>query len=209
MMNTARRPLSQRPRPVRLPGGEVVRLRPLRHDDAVAYEAFARELSAATLHNRLLGAGLAITPEGLARMLAVDQVTHVALVATARSSSGERIVGVARYALGADATTGELAVTVADDWQGRGVGRVLLAALMRRARTHGVGALYGDALSGNAAMLHLLASHGFSLAPVPGDMRLTRGTRLLGRRKGPPATTGSTPREALKEACPPPGLSPT
>jgi acetyltransferase len=189
MMMTATTQLSRptRPQPVRLPGGERVRIRPLRRDDAPAYESFVRGLSAETLYNRLLGAGLVVTPEGLEHMIGIDQVTHVALVATVKRADGESIVGVARYALELDPACAELAVTVADDWQGKGVGRALLGALVRRARKAGVRVLFGDALPGNAAMLGLMVREGFHLASSPGDAHLTRGTRLVAgpRRRRP------------------------
>jgi acetyltransferase len=194
-MTTATLSASSRPRPIRLPGGARLVIRPLRPDDAPAYECFVHGLSAETLHNRLLGAGLAITPEALAYMLAVDQLTHVALAAVERTPDGERIVGIARYALEADPALAELAVTVADAWQGQGVGHALLAALVRRARAGRVKMLFGDAFPSNAAMLALMRNAGFSLAPTPGDAHLTRGSMLLRapRRKGAARTA---PRRA-------------
>lgn len=195
-MTTSTPRVSTRPLPVRLPGGAKLVIRPLGHADAPAYERFVRGLSEQTLHNRLLGAGLAVTPEALACMVDVDQRTHVALAAVERVPAGERIVGVARYALEADPALAELAVTVADAWQGQGVGRALLAALVRRARAAGVRMLFGDAFPSNAAMLALLRSAGFALAPTPGDAHLTRGSMLLRDprpRKAPPRTA---PRRA-------------
>jgi acetyltransferase len=170
-----------RPRPLTLANGARLRIRPLRERDAPGYEAFVRGLSAETLYNRLLGAGLAVTAEGLHRLIAVDQVTHVALAATVRAPGGERIVGVARFALEVDPAIAELAVTVADDWQGRGVGRALLNALVRRARVAGVRTLFGDVFPSNISMLVLLQHAGFALASCPGDAHLTRGTRLLSK----------------------------
>jgi acetyltransferase len=185
-----------RPRPIHLPGGAKLVIRPLRREDARAYERFAYSLSAETLHNRLLGAGLAITPERLAYMVEVDQLTHVALAAIERATGGERIVGVARYALEADPTLAEFAVTVADAWQGQGVGRALLAALVRRARAAGVKMLFGDTFPSNTAMLALMRSADFALAPTPGDAHLTRGSMLL-RAPRPRKTAARTaPRRA-------------
>jgi acetyltransferase len=111
----------------------------------------------------------------------VDQRTHVALAAVVREDGAERIVGVARYALEADPALAELAVTVDDAWQRRGVGRRLLAALIRRARSAGVASLFGDCFPSNTAMLSLLRSADFTIATSPGDVHLTRGTRLLSR----------------------------
>jgi acetyltransferase len=156
-----------------------IRVRTLRATDGPRHEAFVRGLSAETLYNRMLGAGMAVTPEGLQRLVNVDQRTHIALAAVVRENGAERIVGVARYALEADPGFAELAVTVDDAWQGCGVGRRLLTALIRRARAARVTCLFGDCFPSNTAMLSLLRNSGFSIASTPGDAHLTRGTRLL------------------------------
>jgi GNAT superfamily N-acetyltransferase len=68
---------------------------------------------------------------------AVDHHDHEALVAVSRFDG--RIVGGARYIRLADESgSAELAVTVVDDWPGRGLGGQLIARLTGRARKEGV-----------------------------------------------------------------------
>ena len=57
----------------------------------------------------------------------------------------------------------ELAIAVADAWQGRGVGRAMLARAITWARAHGIARLGASILFGNAAMLGLLRSLGFPI----------------------------------------------
>jgi GNAT superfamily N-acetyltransferase len=67
----------------------------------------------------------------------VDHHDHEAIIAL-DPLTGEG-VGVARYVrAGADPEVAEVAVTVVDDWQGRGLGRALLERLAARARREGV-----------------------------------------------------------------------
>ena len=67
----------------------------------------------------------------------VDHHDHEAIVAV-DPISGEGLA-VARYIRSnEDAEVAEVAVTVADDWQGRGLGRALLDRLSYRARREGV-----------------------------------------------------------------------
>ena len=55
------------------------------------------------------------------------------------------------------------ALTVADAWQAKGIGRVLLARLCDLARKAGYQALYGRILDDNKSMLDLAARLGFAL----------------------------------------------
>jgi acetyltransferase len=162
-----------------VPGAPRVRIRPLSGRDAAAYAAFVRGLSRETLNNRLLGAGLAVTSDGIERLLRVDQSSHVALAATTRIDGETRIIGIARYALESASDRGEMAVTVADEWQGMGIGCRLLRALVRHARKAGVAELFGDAFATNDAMIRLMRGAGFTLGPSPGDAHLTRGSLRL------------------------------
>lgn len=90
----------------------------------------------------------------------------------------EVLIGVARYAL-ESAGRAEFAIVIADQWQGRGIGRRLLARLADLARRRGLRSLYGDILSINRPMLGLVQKVGFTLARNPDDATLTRATLLL------------------------------
>ena len=57
--------------------------------------------------------------------------------------------------------TAEFALTVADAWQGKGLGRTLLERLCTAARAAGYEALYGQILGDNREMLDLAARLGF------------------------------------------------
>jgi GNAT superfamily N-acetyltransferase len=59
-----------------------------------------------------------------------------------------------------DPTHAELAITVLDRWQGRGLGRVLLDAVADRARDEGITCLTAEVLSENRPMLGLLRRAG-------------------------------------------------
>jgi GNAT superfamily N-acetyltransferase len=52
-----------------------------------------------------------------------------------------------------DRASAEAAVVVIDDWQGRGLGSVLLARLAERARDHGIERFSAMLLADNRAML--------------------------------------------------------
>ena len=70
-------------------------------------------------------------------------------------------VAVARFVRSdPTAPTAELAVTIIDDYQGHGLGHLLLAGLVVAARRRGIERLQAFVLASNSAMVHLLQSHG-------------------------------------------------
>ena len=100
----------------------------------------------------------------------------MALAATTMLGGGETLIGVARYVR--ENGDAEFAIVVADAWQGRGIGRRLLAKLIAVARRRGLQRLYGDILRINQPMLQLVQKLGFKLGPHE-DPTLTRATRDL------------------------------
>jgi GNAT superfamily N-acetyltransferase len=89
------------------------------------------------------------------------------LVAAAPADPG-RMVAEARYVPIAPGTA-ELALTVADPFQGTGLGRILLDALVERARAEGLGRLRAVVLLANTPMLRLLQHYGWALAAPTED----------------------------------------
>jgi GNAT superfamily N-acetyltransferase len=94
-------------------------------------------------------------------LMDVDQERHVALIAL---QDGEA-VGVVRYVRDpADPSVADLAVTVIDARQGRGLGRVLVTALRRCAAERGVRELHVDIHPENGRMAALARSFGARLS---------------------------------------------
>jgi L-amino acid N-acyltransferase YncA len=118
------------------------------------------------------------------------------LVAAAPSDPG-RVVAEARYVPIAPATA-ELALTIADSYQGAGLGRILLGALVGRARADGLERLRAVVLLANTAMLHLLQSYGWALAAPTEDYSVAfLEISAVGGMPGWPA--GSAGRRVLVE----------
>ena len=128
-------------------------IRPLRPEDAALLQTFVRALSARSRRERYFSAIQELPPSELERTL--HPLAHdVSLGAFA----GELIVGVAECA------GGEIAVAVADVWQGSGLGRALMERLLEHARGRKLPALRGIVRKGNRAMLGLGRSLGFRAA---------------------------------------------
>ena len=135
---------------------------PLLPTDAETLRDGFRRLSPDSRQRRFL-TGLPELDDSMVRLLVdrVDGVHHIALVLIVLPPGGEeRLVGVARLVqYPDDPTTADVGVTVVDDWQGRGVGTALVAALMER-RPAAVTRLCTIVAADNRASLVLLAAVG-------------------------------------------------
>ena len=158
--------------------GTSVTLRPLRPEDRDIEFAFVSGLSPETRSNRLLGGTRAITREYIESLVRIDYSRNMALAATTLLD-GDALIGVARYVLEKDGRSAEFAIVIADSWQGRGIGKRLLAKLIDIARQRSLKRLYGDILATNRPMLELVRKLGFKLERQE-DPTLTRASLDLG-----------------------------
>jgi RimJ/RimL family protein N-acetyltransferase len=145
-----------------LPDGTPVRMRAVAAGDRQLLQDIYAELSHRSRYRRFFSTPPRLTEPALDHLVNdVDQVDHVAVVLFAPAGEdGEEAVGVGRmirYA--ADPTTADIALAVADEWQGRGVGSALARTLVAH-RPAGVTRLVTIAATGNDASLAVLAGLG-------------------------------------------------
>ena len=145
---------------VTLADGRAAHLRPLVPDDAPLYLDLLDGLSAESRYYRFFTPKPKLSEAEIEHFLNVDHHDRVALVALVDRA----IVGVARFDReSADPTRAELAIAVADEMQGTGVGTALLAHLTTAAHDRHVETLLANVLSDNHKMLRLLAKTGREL----------------------------------------------
>jgi acetyltransferase len=163
----------------RLDSGESFSLRPVRHDDGVLEEVFVRGLSRESRYQRMLSGGFKVAPEWIESMTHIDYQRHMAFAVTSVIDGVEQFVGVGRYVVDVATAGAEVALVIADVWQGRGLGRRLLATLIEHAQSARVQQIVGVVLATNEAMLRLARSMGFSVNAEPGDATVMRIRRDL------------------------------
>jgi len=162
-----------------LASGESLFVRPVRHDDGELEETFVRALSLESRYQRMLSGGTKVTPEWIDSMTHIDYHRHMAFAVTTVSDGVEQFVGVGRYVVDAVKSSAEVALVLADAWQGQGLGRRLLETLLEHAESAGVREALGTVLATNVAMLRLVRSMGFMVKPEPGDATVRRISRQL------------------------------
>jgi GNAT superfamily N-acetyltransferase len=144
---------------IQLRDGSRVRIRQGHRTDRDLLVRVFEHLSAESRYRRFLTPMLELDGAALRYLTAIDHHDHEALIAL--DEAGNEAVGVARYVRYPERPDmAEVAVTVVDDWQGRGLGTLLLAAISARAREEGVRTFTALMLAFNGEMMHLLRELG-------------------------------------------------
>jgi acetyltransferase len=154
--------------------GGVVNIRPIRPEDEPAMVRFHETLSERSVYLRyfhLLNLEQRITHERLTRICFIDYDREMALVAERRNpETGEsEILGVGRMSKIHGTTDGEVAVLISDHYQGRGLGKELLARLLIIGANEKLTRLVADILPDNRDVLRICEKLGFSLKHAPED----------------------------------------
>ena len=153
--------------------GDVVTIRPIRITDTDMEAAFIRRLSPQSKRYRFLGGVKELSIGEVSRLCDVDGRHSMAFVATIRDDGRETEIGVSRYAPNSSSDVREIAVTVADDWQRKGLGTALMKQLIQSARSNGVKHLYSIALAENAGMRALAGELGMRASRDPSNPQQT------------------------------------
>jgi CRP-like cAMP-binding protein len=151
MVRTARQRLAAliTPIPVTAKDGTELLLRPVLPGDAERFVEGSAAFSRETLYRRFLSGG-APTEAQLAYLFEVDYVDHFVWVVT--DGVDGPIVADARFVRDTDnPTSAEVALTVADAYQGRGIGTLLLGALAVAAYVDGIKQFHARLLADNVA----------------------------------------------------------
>ena len=179
--------------------GQAISIRPMRPEDLEIETEFVESWSPETRYNRLFSAGSYTSPERLKQITRIDYARDMALIATVMLEDREVQIGVARYVRRKDDKTCEFALSVADAWQHRGIGRALMLNLMDAAAAAGIETMLGDILSSNAPMLHFMRALGFTVEASPEGPEIRR----VSKRLAAPASAAAPPNPA-----PPPAGNP-
>lgn len=143
-----------------LADGGTVHVRPVRPDDARRVEAFHGRQSKESIYFRYFSPMPRLGPRELERIVHVDYVNRLALVALL----GDEIVGIASYDAWHDRNEAEVAFLVDDEHQGRGLATVLLEYLLVAARENGFDGLNAQVLPTNRKMLGVFHQVGFQMS---------------------------------------------
>jgi GNAT superfamily N-acetyltransferase len=134
--------------------GGRVEIRALTPDDRGDLLTAVARISAESLRRRFFVPKKNLTDRETAFFLNVDFINHVALVAVVEEGGGTVIVGGGRYIV-VKPGEAEIAFAVVDDYQGRGIGSLLMRHVVAIARVAGIERLIAEVLAENLPMLRV------------------------------------------------------
>jgi RimJ/RimL family protein N-acetyltransferase len=142
-----------------LRNGERIEIRALRPQDRDDLIAAVNRTSSESLYRRFFAVRRHFSETEESFYLNIDFVSHVALVALAEENGRQSIVGGGRYVV-SEPGQAEVAFTVVDNYQGKGLGAALLRHLAMIARRAGLRELVAYVLPDNRAMLRVFEKSG-------------------------------------------------
>lgn len=146
----------------RLDDGTPVQVRPVRADDARRLKAGFEQMSQLARRRRFLsGEVTELSEEQLEDLNRLDQVDRAAWGCVNLERPQEPGVGLARYErVNGDRGAADVAITVMEDYQGRGAGMLLHACLHLTAHRAGIKRFYYDVLTENQRFISQLKALG-------------------------------------------------
>ena len=167
-----------------LDDGARILLRPAGPDDGPGILDGFERCSADTRYFRFLSGGYELTDERVHALVDADHRDHAVWLALDVDDPREPVAALARFVrTTADPGVAEVGFIVADDYQGRGLGRLLLDALRVSASVDGVTTFVANVLAENGPMKSLLLHRGAHVVDRDGPelrIELDLGARMLG-----------------------------
>lgn len=146
-----------------LPAGERVWVRPVRMTDEELLQDLFYRLSDDSTHQRFMSYKRAHPHEDMAELVNLETEDSVGIVVCA-DEEGRLIVAMARYDVDPATNLADIAFVVQDEWQGRGVGTLLMKSMAELARARGLSGFTADVEAANKPMMMVLHRSGLEVS---------------------------------------------
>ncbi|RLF92698.1 acetyl-CoA hydrolase [Thermococci archaeon] len=143
-------------------GIELV-LRPVRISDEPLLKEFFYSLSDQTIYKRFMSMRTDMPHERLQEFVVIDYSREMVILAVKQEGPKEVVLGIGQYGIDEQNHTAEVAFVVRDDYQNKGIGKVLLSYLTQLAKKQGLLGFTAEVFANNQPMLHLFYEMGFEI----------------------------------------------
>lgn len=135
--------------------GVEILFRPVRISDEPALKDFFYSLSDNSLYRRFISFRQDMPHERLQEFVIIDYTQEMVILAVVRDGEKEEIAGLGQYTINEAGHTADVAFTVRDEYQNKGIGTELLAYLTQLAKRQGLLGFTAEVLVENKPMMHV------------------------------------------------------
>jgi acyl-CoA hydrolase/GNAT superfamily N-acetyltransferase len=146
-----------------LPDGSQINFRPVHPTDEPRMRDLFYALSEQTKYYRFMSYLKRVPREQIEDFVYIDHRNEVSIVGVRTEAHGEEIIAIGNYYLDPKTNRAEVAFTVRDKWQRRGIGTFLLRHLARIARRNGIRGFTAEVLLENKGMQAVFKRSGYKI----------------------------------------------
>jgi len=155
-------------------GGQTVTLRPTKPVDERFLQEHFYNLDKQDVVSRFFRPKTSFLRADVEGMSRTDYVNNLTIVAVVGEVGFERVVGVGEYYLEQARNVAEVAFSISKDWQGKGLGSILMKKLCEAARENGISGLFAYTSPENQRMMKLFMTLPYKVRTVvDGDLLLS------------------------------------
>ena len=149
--------------------GETVTIRPTKPVDERRIQEHFYHLEKSDVISRFFHEKTRFARGDLEGLSQIDYVRNLTMIAVVGEFGFDRVVGVGEYYRQPAKNMAEVAFSVSKDFQGKGMGRILLRKLAKAARENGIAGLYAVTSPGNRGMIKLFKTLPYKVSTLLED----------------------------------------
>ena len=143
--------------------GLEILLRPVKITDETLLKGFFYSLSDKSMYRRFMSPRRDMPHRQLQEFVVIDYTTEMVILASVKQGEKETVAGLGQYAMAGETHMAEVAFTVRDDFQNKGIGTELLSYLTYLAMRQGLLGFKAETLMENQPMLRVFDKMGFDI----------------------------------------------
>ena len=146
--------------------GELITIRPAKPVDERRIQEHFYNQDKNDIYSRYFKARTRFVRDDMESMYQIDYIKNLTLLAVVGEFGFGRVVAVGEYLLDQANNIAEVAFSVSKDWQGKGLGKILMQKLSEAARENGIAGLLAYTLPRNRGMVRLFKTLPYKVSTV-------------------------------------------
>lgn len=146
--------------------GELITIRPAKPVDERRIQEHFYNQDKNDIYSRFFKARTRFVRDDMESMYQIDYIKDLTLLAVVGEFGFGRVVAVGEYLLDQASNIAEVAFSVSKDWQGKGLGKILMKKLSEAARENGISGLMAYTLPRNQGMVRLFKTLPYKVSSI-------------------------------------------